>query len=116
MISTVFEVSDVGRGNLAISKLLALKKLWIFLQSTYYWMSRSTFLGGGDGGIFCPLQLGNFLAIFRSFALQVIFCALRFSNFWQFLEVFFLLVIICALQFRGVSCVLEEFPVFWIVG
>jgi hypothetical protein len=46
-LSTVFEVSDVGRRNLAISKLLALKKIGPFLQSTYYWMSRSTFLGGG---------------------------------------------------------------------
>jgi hypothetical protein len=44
---TVFEVSDVGRGNLAISKLLALKKIGPFLQSTYYWMSHSTFWGGG---------------------------------------------------------------------
>ncbi len=43
----VFEVSDVGRGTLAISKLLALKKFGPFLRSTYYWMSRSTFLGGG---------------------------------------------------------------------
>jgi hypothetical protein len=49
-LSTVFEVSDVGRGNLAISKLVALKNCGFFLQSTYYWMSRSTFLGGGDGG------------------------------------------------------------------
>ncbi len=106
-------MSDVGRGNLAISKLLALKKCGFFLQSTYYWMSCSTFLGGG---IFCPLQLGNVLAIFGSIASRVIFSALRFSDFWQFLEVFFLLVVICALQFRGVSCVLEEFPVFWIVG
>ncbi len=46
--STVFEVSAVGRGNLAISKLLALKNFGPFLQSTYYWMSRSTFLGGGE--------------------------------------------------------------------
>jgi hypothetical protein len=46
-LSTVFEVSDVGRGNLAISKLLALKNLGPFLLSTYYWMSCSTFLGGG---------------------------------------------------------------------
>ena len=37
-------------GNLAISKLLALKIFGPFLQSTYYWMSRSTFLGGGDIG------------------------------------------------------------------
>jgi hypothetical protein len=48
-LSTVFEVCDVGRGNLAISKLLALKILGPFLRSTYYWMSRSTFLGGGGG-------------------------------------------------------------------
>jgi hypothetical protein len=33
-LSTVFEVCDDGRGNLAISKLLALKKC-TFLQSTY---------------------------------------------------------------------------------
>jgi hypothetical protein len=46
-LSTVFEVCDVGQGNLAISKLLALKYFGPFLQSTYYWMSRSTFLGGG---------------------------------------------------------------------
>jgi hypothetical protein len=46
-LSTVFEVSDVGRGDLAISKLLALKNLGPFLRSTYYWMSCSTFLGGG---------------------------------------------------------------------
>jgi hypothetical protein len=45
-LSTVFEVSDVGRGNLAISTLLAFKKIRPFLRSTYYWMSRSTFLGG----------------------------------------------------------------------
>ncbi len=63
------------------------------------------------GGIFCPLQLGDFLAIFGSFASRVIFCALRFSDYWRFSEVFVSLVIICALQFRGVSCVLEEFPV-----
>jgi hypothetical protein len=44
---TVFEVCDVVRGNLAISKLVALKNFGLFLQSTYYWMSRSTFLGGG---------------------------------------------------------------------
>jgi hypothetical protein len=43
-LSTVFEVSDVGRENLAISKLLALKNLGPFLRSTYYWMSHSTFL------------------------------------------------------------------------
>jgi hypothetical protein len=29
-LSTVFEVSDVGRGNLAISKLLALKNCVFF--------------------------------------------------------------------------------------
>jgi hypothetical protein len=40
-LSTVFEVCDVGQGNLAISKLLDLKNVGIFLQSTYYWMSRS---------------------------------------------------------------------------
>jgi hypothetical protein len=40
-------VCDVGRGNLAISKLLALKKFGPFLRSTYYWMSWSRFLGGG---------------------------------------------------------------------
>jgi hypothetical protein len=33
----------------------------------------------------------------------------------NFLEVLVLRVIICALQFCGVSCVLEEFLVFWIV-
>ncbi len=38
---------DVGRGNLVISKLLALNKFGPFLQSTYYWMSCYTFLGGG---------------------------------------------------------------------
>jgi hypothetical protein len=46
-LSTAFEVCDVGQGDLAISKLLALKKFGPFLQSTYYWMSCSTFLGGG---------------------------------------------------------------------
>jgi hypothetical protein len=47
-LSTLFEVSDVGRGNLAISKLLALNNFGpLFLQSTYYWMSCCTFLGGG---------------------------------------------------------------------
>jgi hypothetical protein len=40
-------VCDVGRGNLAISKLLALKKFGPFLRSTYYWMSCFTFLGCG---------------------------------------------------------------------
>jgi hypothetical protein len=40
-------VCDVGRGNLAIIKLLALKNFGPFLRSTYYWMSCSTFLGGG---------------------------------------------------------------------
>ncbi len=45
-LDTVFEVSDVGRGNLAISKLLALINFGPFLLSTYYWMSCSTFLGG----------------------------------------------------------------------
>jgi hypothetical protein len=45
-LSTVFEVCDVGQGNLAISKLLALKSFGPFLQSTYYWMSHSTFWGG----------------------------------------------------------------------
>jgi hypothetical protein len=35
---TVFEVCDVGQGNLVISKLLALKKFGPFLQSTYYWL------------------------------------------------------------------------------
>ena len=39
---------DVGRGNLAISKLLALKIFGPFLRSIYYWMSCFThFLGGG---------------------------------------------------------------------
>jgi hypothetical protein len=33
-LSTVFEVSDVGRENLAISKLLALKNCVFVLQST----------------------------------------------------------------------------------
>jgi hypothetical protein len=33
-LSTVFEVCDVGRGNLVISKLLALKNLGPFLGST----------------------------------------------------------------------------------
>jgi hypothetical protein len=37
-LSTVFEVSDVGQGNLGISKLLALKKIGPFLRSTYYWV------------------------------------------------------------------------------
>ncbi len=37
-LSTVFEVCDVGRGNLAISKLLALKNFGPFLQYTYYWI------------------------------------------------------------------------------
>jgi hypothetical protein len=46
-LSTVFEACDVGQGNSEISKLLALKNFGPFLQSTYYWMSRSTFLGGG---------------------------------------------------------------------
>ncbi len=31
-LSTVFEVCDDGRGNLAISKLLALKKLYLFFD------------------------------------------------------------------------------------
>jgi hypothetical protein len=35
-------VSDVGRGNLAISKLLALKNFGPFLRSTHYWMSRGS--------------------------------------------------------------------------
>jgi hypothetical protein len=48
-LSTVFEVCDVGRGNLAISKLLALKNFGPFFLSKYYWMSCSTFLGGGEG-------------------------------------------------------------------
>jgi hypothetical protein len=47
-LSTVFEVCDVGRENLVISKLVALKNFGPFLQSTYYWMSHSTFLGGGE--------------------------------------------------------------------
>jgi hypothetical protein len=54
-LSTVFEVSDVGRGNLAISKLLALKNSGPFLQSTHYWMSCSTFLGGGEGATLTPI-------------------------------------------------------------
>ncbi len=67
-------------------------------------------------GIYCPLQLGDFLEIFGSFVSRVIFCAHHFSDFWRFLEVFISRVIICALQACcGVSCVLEEFPVFWIV-
>jgi hypothetical protein len=66
-------------------------------------------------GVYCSLQLGIFLEIFRSFVSGVIFCALRFSDFWQFSEVFVSRVIICALQFCGVSCVLEESPVFWIL-
>jgi hypothetical protein len=48
-LSTVFEVCDVGRKNLPMSQLFALKKAKPFLQSTYYWMSCSTFLGGGEG-------------------------------------------------------------------
>jgi hypothetical protein len=40
-------VCGVGQGNLAITKLVALKNFGPFLQSTYYWMSGSTFLGGG---------------------------------------------------------------------
>jgi hypothetical protein len=51
-LSTVFEVCDVGQGNLAISKLVALKNFGPFLRSTYYWMSHSTFLGGGDRHVF----------------------------------------------------------------
>ncbi len=44
-------MADDGRGNLAIRKLLALKKLYIpFLRSTYSEMSRLTFLGG-DGAV-----------------------------------------------------------------
>ncbi len=66
-------------------------------------------------GIYCPLQLGNFLEIFGSFVSRVIFCALRFSDFRRFSEVFVLRVIICAHCYCGVSCVLKEFPVFWIV-
>jgi hypothetical protein len=66
-LSTVFEVCDVVRGNLAISKLLALKKFGPFLRSTYYWMSRSTFLGGGArslgtrplGLLLCPAISGG---------------------------------------------------------
>jgi hypothetical protein len=45
-LSTVFEVCDDGQGNLAISKLLALKNV-PFMQSTYSEMTRSTYLGGG---------------------------------------------------------------------
>jgi hypothetical protein len=49
--TALFEVCDVGQGNLAISKLLALKNFGPFLQSTYYWVSCSNFLGGGGGAV-----------------------------------------------------------------
>ncbi len=59
----------------------------------------------------------QFLEIFGSFVLRVIFVPFASEFFWQFLEVFVSRVIICSLQFCGVvSCFLEEFPVFWIVG
>jgi hypothetical protein len=70
-LSTVFEVCDVGRGNLVISKLLALKKFGPFLRSTYYWMSCSTFLGvvGGRDGVWHlgVVGLAVFLASFRQY-------------------------------------------------
>jgi hypothetical protein len=77
-LSTVFEVSDVGQGNLAISKLLALKNCGFFF-AIYILLDESLYIHFWEvvmGGIFCPLQLGNFLAIFGSFASRVIFCAL----------------------------------------
>ncbi len=54
-LSTVFEVCDVGRGHLAISKLLAFKKIGPFLRSTYYWMSRSVAAKVGNSGGFDSL-------------------------------------------------------------
>ncbi len=48
-LSTVFEVCDDGQGNLAISKLLALKNC-TFLQSTYCYIRVPTFLGVGAPG------------------------------------------------------------------
>jgi hypothetical protein len=57
-LSTVFEVCDGGQGNLAISKLLALKHFGPFLRSTYYWMSCSTFVQGG-GRSRCSVVAGN---------------------------------------------------------
>jgi hypothetical protein len=48
-LSTVFEVCDVGRGNLAISKLLALKNFGPFLRSTYWVVAEI----GHDG--FCSI-------------------------------------------------------------
>jgi hypothetical protein len=51
-LSTVFEVSDVGRGNLAISKLLALKKIVSYLRSTYYEFRGGFFTGPKGQTIF----------------------------------------------------------------
>ncbi len=81
-------VSDVGRGNLAISKLLALKKCGFFLRSTYYWMSRSThFWEVVMGGIFCPLQLGDFWrcseVLLRAYFFVPSNSAI-FGDFWTF--------------------------------
>ncbi len=45
-LSTVFEVCDVGRGNLAISKLVALKKFGPFLRSTYYLLDELFYIFG----------------------------------------------------------------------
>ena len=102
------------------------------LQLSKFWKYCKFLLGGvfvvpsnsaifGDTANFCLVgyllspPTWQFLEIFGSFVLRVIFCALRFSNFWQFLEVFVSRVIICAPRFCGVSCVLEEFPLFWII-
>jgi hypothetical protein len=35
-LSIVFEVCDIGQGNIAISNLFARKKIVPFLRSTYY--------------------------------------------------------------------------------
>jgi hypothetical protein len=43
-LSTVFEVCDDGRGNLAISKLLALNYLYLF--AIYILLDRSTYVFG----------------------------------------------------------------------
>jgi hypothetical protein len=58
----------------------------------------------------------QFLEILGSFVSRVFFVPFVSAIFWHFSEVFVLRVIICALQFCEISCVLEEFPVFWIVG
>jgi hypothetical protein len=68
-LSTVFEVSDVGQGNLAISKLLALKKIctifaiYILLDELLYILGR--WWGGGGtlhGGRDADVEGGNVLA------------------------------------------------------